>query len=97
VPKNVYVSDENGRRIGLGNLNGGGFSLKDPLFLRGDRVTIEVGYKYRNQKGNEVQETNTIFRGFISNVGAKNPLNWSARIICGCSNKPLLPTKYFRI
>jgi hypothetical protein len=74
VPKNVYVRDENNRLVGLGNLNGGGFSPKDPLFLRGDRVTIEAGYKYRNLKGNEVQETNTLFKGFITNVGAKKPI-----------------------
>jgi hypothetical protein len=47
VPKNVYVRDENNKLLGLGNLNGGGFSVRDPLFLRGDRVTIEAGYKYR--------------------------------------------------
>jgi hypothetical protein len=84
VPKNVYVRDENGRRIGLGNLNGGGFSLKDPLFLRGDRVTIEAGYKYRNKLGNEVQETNTQISSDLFPMSAqKNPLNSNVRIICG--------------
>jgi hypothetical protein len=74
VPKNVFVRDENGKWIGLGALNTGGFSARDPLFLRGDKVVIQAGYKYRNSKENEVQEVNTLFTGFISNVNAKLPI-----------------------
>lgn len=76
IPKNIYVRDENGKLLGLGDINKniGGFSSSAPLFLRGDQITIEAGYKYRNTKGNEVQETNQIFKGFIATVGAKKPI-----------------------
>jgi hypothetical protein len=95
VPKNTYVRDENGKRVGLGNLNGGGFSLKDPLFMRGDHVTIEDGYKYRNKKGNEVQEVNTIFRGFISNVGAKKPIELECEDNMWLLKQTAAPNKVF--
>jgi hypothetical protein len=75
VPKNVYIKSGN-KLVSLGDINKniGGFSSTDPLFLRGDRVVIESGYKYRNKNGVEVKETNIIFKGFISQVGAKKPI-----------------------
>jgi hypothetical protein len=76
VPKNIFVRDETGKLVGLGGINKniGGFGANDPLFLRNDKVTIEAGYRYRNNLGNEVIETNILFDGYISKVGSKKPI-----------------------
>lgn len=76
LPKNLYFKDQNGKVQPLAgpNVNVGGFSSNDPLFLRGDKVTIEAGYKYFNNAHREVEETNVIHIGFISKVGSKIPI-----------------------
>ncbi len=76
IPKKVYVTDENGRRYSLAGTNKsiGGFSDTPPLFLRGDKVTIQAGYKYFDSRHNEVAPLNTIFEGYISKVSSKIPI-----------------------
>ncbi|HWB93505.1 MAG TPA: hypothetical protein VG605_16710 [Puia sp.] len=81
LPKNVKVKDAVGRPVSLGaligapdNVNIGGFSSPVPLFLRGDKVTIEAGYGYFDARGNEVFPTNVIFDGYISCVTSKKPI-----------------------
>ena len=39
----------------------------------GDKVKIEWGYIYFDQRGNEVSPTVTVFEGYISNVTSKKP------------------------
>lgn len=75
VPKNLYYKDENGKQQPLNGTNVciGGFGLM-PLFMRGDRVTIEAGYKYINEQNREVLDTAQMFRGFISKVHSKIPI-----------------------
>jgi hypothetical protein len=75
VPKNVYVIDATGKRVSLSgtNVNIGGFSSNPPIFLRGDKVTIEAGYKYFVD-GNETAVTNTMFSGFVTNVSSRIPI-----------------------
>jgi hypothetical protein len=55
------------------NVNIGGFD-SDPLFLKGDKVDIITGYKYRDGNGNERLQSNKIFTGYISNVGSGTPI-----------------------
>lgn len=83
LPKNIFYRDQNGKAQPLGvdlrnpyqsNINMGGFGTNAPLFLRGDQVTIDAGYKYRNRMGNEVAELNNLFTGFITKVGSKVPI-----------------------
>jgi hypothetical protein len=84
LPKNIYVRNENGKLISLGtiygkpasNINVGGFTSNDPLLLRGDRVTIAAGYKYFNKAGVEILDTSQIFKGYISKVTSKKPLEF---------------------
>lgn len=75
LPKNVYVTDKNGRRYSLGgtNVNLGGFSETVPTFLLGDRVVIQWGYARFDSRGNEVSPMQTIFEGFITGVTSKKP------------------------
>ena len=76
IPKNLYFRDENNKLQPLNgtNINIGGFSSKDPLFLRGDKVTIIAGYKYFNKDHREIEETSQFFSGYISKVGSKKPI-----------------------
>ena len=75
LPKNVYITDKNGKRYSLGgtNVNLGGFSSNVPVFLRGDKVSVNWGYAYFDKRGNEVSPITNIYSGFISQVTSKKP------------------------
>jgi hypothetical protein len=76
IPKNLYYRDQNGKLQPLAgpSVNAGGFSDRPPLFLRGDAVTIEAGYIHRTTAKRDVRETPIMFKGFISKVGSKIPI-----------------------
>lgn len=81
LPKNVYVRDSTGAIVSMGalvgspdNVNIGGFSSNEPIFLRGDKVKIEAGYAYFDLRHNEIFPINTVFEGFISQVTSKKPI-----------------------
>ncbi|KAA2242799.1 hypothetical protein F0L74_09735 [Chitinophaga agrisoli] len=81
MPKNIRVrfGDGQTRPTGAGvgetdNINLGGFSDNVPLFLKGDKVTIEGGYKYFDVQGNQKVTTSVLFTGFISQVTSKKPV-----------------------
>ncbi|MDQ2718244.1 MAG: hypothetical protein M3Z26_00580 [Bacteroidota bacterium] len=78
LPKNISFTDEFGNKQSINNIIGG-FSVDNsgnpisPLFLRGDKVTIQSGYSYYNKAGNEVNTLQTVFTGYISTVTSKKP------------------------
>lgn len=76
IPKNVYVKDAQGNLVNLGGttVNIGGFGVNAPLFMRGDRVTVEAGYRFFDAAGNEKLLTSTWFTGYVRNVGSKKPI-----------------------
>lgn len=76
VPKNIYVRDENDKLVPLAgtNVNIGGFSNDNPLFMRGDKVTLTVGYRYYDAQGNEKLTQADIFTGYVRTVGSKQPV-----------------------
>lgn len=76
LPKSVYVRDGAGQLVSLSgpNINIGGFSTNVPLFLKGDKVTIEGGYKYFDIQGNEKRTTSILFTGYISQVTSRKPI-----------------------
>lgn len=76
IPKSVYVRDGAGKLVPLTgpNVNIGGFSTNVPLFLKGDKVTIEGGYRYFDKLGNEKTTTSILFTGYISQVTSKKPI-----------------------
>lgn len=80
LPKNVYTRDENGKLVNLAGttVNIGGFSNNTPLFLRGDKVTIEAGYRYFDTQNNEKLTTAKLFSGYVSKVGSKMPFQIEA-------------------
>lgn len=76
IPKNLYFKDQNGKLQPLNgpNVNVGGFSSSAPLFLRGDKVTINAGYKYYNKAHREIEDTAQYFSGYITKVNSKIPI-----------------------
>ena len=77
LPKHLYYRDANNKLQPLEGtlINIGGFSQSVPLLLRGDVVAISMGYRY--YKNNvEVENTNQIFSGYISQVTSKKPFEF---------------------
>ena len=78
MPKNVYVRDRYNRLVSLGgvNKNIGGFDNGDPVFLKGDLVTINFGYYVydKNKVEKLVMPTEPVFRGFVTEVSSKKPM-----------------------
>lgn len=96
LPKNLYYKDQSGRMQPLKgtNINIGGFGLV-PLFLRGDKVQIEAGYKYYNKTGREVIDTEIMFTGYISKVSSKIPIELELEDSMWLLKQTPAPTKTF--
>jgi hypothetical protein len=83
VPKNLYYKDDNGKLQPLygTNVNIGGFD-SSPLFMKGDKVTIDSGYKYLQGNNEQFQGTENIkgnthlYEGYISEVSSKQPITF---------------------
>jgi hypothetical protein len=83
VPKNIYYRDKNNELVPLSgnNKNIGGFD-GSPLIMRGDKVTIDWGYKYFSKgkevfQGTENIKANThLYEGFVSEVTSKTPIEF---------------------
>lgn len=77
-PKNIYARDKNNNLYPLGGTdkNAGGFSNDNPLFLKGDIITINFGYRYFNKLGVEILELpkEPIFSGYITEIDSKMPI-----------------------
>lgn len=74
-PKNLFFKDETGTLQPLSgkNINIGGFN-SEPLILRGDSVTLVVGYRYFDETGKEIDDIENIFSGYISKVYSNIPI-----------------------
>ena len=72
-PQNMWARDENGQLYSLQNSIGGG---DNPLFKRGDKISINFGYRYFDSLGNEKLDLpiNPIFSGYISEVSSRKPI-----------------------
>lgn len=97
LPKNLYYKDATGRAQPLHgtNINIGGVGLV-PLFLRGDKVQIEAGYKYYNKTGREVLDTEIMFTGYISKVGSKIPIELELEDSMWLLKQTPAPTRTFK-
>lgn len=74
-PKNLFYKDETGKykRLSGTDVNIGGFN-SEPLILRGDSISLKVGYRYFDKTKKEIIDTETIFNGFISKVTSNIPI-----------------------
>ena len=73
LPKKIIYKDLKGKKYSLNNLNLGGFSNTEPLFLRGDKVSIDWGYSYFDKSKNQVTPIQHIYNGYISEVTSGKP------------------------
>jgi hypothetical protein len=77
-PKNIYVRDETGNLFPLGgkNKNVGGFDSSDPIFKRGDKISIKLGYAYQDKLGNSILEIpqKPMFQGWVADVVSAKPI-----------------------
>ena len=74
IPKNVVAKDLNGNDVPLLGTNINIGNGDNPLFLRGDKITVSSGYWYVNDLGAQVQDVTLKFEGYISKVHSKMPI-----------------------
>lgn len=90
IPRNIIVEDETGDSINFGsdpnkagaNIYGGNGS--PPLMMRGDKISISLGYfqglwdstakQFHNDGREELLEMNTIFIGYITKIKNRAPI-----------------------
>ena len=79
-PKNIYFSDQTGKQVSWEGKNIAGSSTTPPLVMRGDKITISLGYQYPVANPNPnavdtlVQEMNTEFTGYITKITPSMPI-----------------------
>lgn len=75
VPQKLYFKDANGELYSWDGKNIGGGYNTDPIILRGDKVTIDLGYFYFDVEVNSyVTKTNRVFQGYVSAVLSNRPM-----------------------
>lgn len=97
IPKNLYYKDEsnafnplNGTKVNIG-----GFT-DNPLLLRGDKVTLNAGYKYRTPSMvRAVDDTALLFEGYVSKVHSKIPIEFDIEDNMWLLKQTPMPTKTF--
>lgn len=77
LPRSVYVEDQNGKLFqwaGKGIYGPDG--SQTPLFLRGDRISIYLGYFYDNGDGSETLQMPSApqFKGYITRIKNRIPI-----------------------
>ena len=73
LPKKIIFKNQNGKKFSMNELNLGGFNNGEPLFLRGDKVSIDWGYSYFDKSRNQLTPIQHLFDGYISQVTSKRP------------------------
>jgi len=76
VPQKIKFVDNYGIAYSWDGKNiGGGGDKGAPLIMRGDKVSISLGYDYYDaQKSKRVLEMNEVFTGYVSEVESKRPM-----------------------
>lgn len=78
IPRNIYIEDQNGNTFPLllGTAVYENVGNKQPVLLRGDKITIELGYWVDDMKGGEKLEmpSEPQFTGYITKIKNRAPL-----------------------
>ena len=75
VPQKVYFRKSDGSLFSWQGKNIGGGETTAPVILRGDKITVELGYNYYDEaKKMRVTELNVEFEGWVSGVRSKKPM-----------------------
>ncbi|CAB4218220.1 hypothetical protein UFOVP1596_8 [uncultured Caudovirales phage] len=93
-PRNIYVIDETGHRFPWTGKEITQ-STSGPLFMRGDKVSIKLGYIYDDFKGTETTQLNEIFSGWISFVKNKMPVEIQCEDNMWKLKRIMCPNKFF--
>jgi hypothetical protein len=76
-PRNIMVEDESGRLVNwTDKAIYGDYESQSPLFMRGDEISISIGYFYDNFDGTETSQMpiEPQFTGFISKIKNRLPI-----------------------
>lgn len=73
-PKKIYFVDGNGKKFSWDGRSKNLIEGTNPLLLRGDKITISLGYLYYNKSGAETTQLNEEFTGYITKVINKQPI-----------------------
>ena len=73
-PKNIYFKDENGNNVSMQGKNLVSGENTAPILLRGDKINVQLGYKYYDSNNKEQTIMNEVFNGFISRIINKLPI-----------------------
>ena len=100
-PKDLYVLDENSQKVTWVGKNTIGSTSTTPLLLRGDKITIELGYIYPvGVDGDERVDMNVEFDGYITEINNDTPIKikcedkmWLFKQI-RCKNQVFLSSTY---
>ena len=84
IPKNVIAQDLQGNDVPLQGTNIAIGNGNNPLFLRGDKISLQAGYWYLDGFGIEQQYVKLLFTGYITKVFAK------LQITLECENNAFL-------
>ena len=80
IPRNIYVNNETSNPLNFGSdpnkvgLNLYGGTATPPLFMRGDKIKIKLGFYYNNFDGTESLEVNEVFSGYITKIKNRVPI-----------------------
>lgn len=74
IPKNIIAKDLQGNNVPLNGSNINIGNGDNPLFLRGDKISIQAGYWYNDAQDSQVQNVRLLFTGYISKVFSKMPI-----------------------
>lgn len=73
-PKNIYFKDENGNTVSLQGKNIVSGETIAPVLLRGDKISVDLGYRYYDDQNNEKTTMTNTYNGFISKITNKLPI-----------------------
>jgi|SRR6185369_2533937 len=78
LPHNIYAVTDKGQPYDIGaNPNTSGATIYDgnnPIFMRGDKITIDLGLFMDNMNGTEYLEKQTRFTGYITKIKPRVPI-----------------------
>lgn len=93
-PKNIYFVDEGGKKVNWQGQNTIGDTL-NPLLLRGDKITISLGYIYTDKLDNQAVQMNEEFKGYITKVVNRIPIKITCEDNMYLLKQVLIPNKVF--
>jgi hypothetical protein len=93
-PQNIYFVDESGRKVTWSDENITGDPNLIPVLLKGDKVTIDLGFNYWT-KGKQVIDVTPRFEGYVSGITNRLPIEIECEDNMYVLKQISCPTKLF--